>query len=549
MISGSLCWGATKELANLADDFRRGFDYSRFPGGFLKDYEPVECLSHNQIGETLLVRQRLTGDLYVAKCYADEALFSHVIESRVLTKLRHPGLPAFAGEYRNDRMLCIVREYIRGVSLDELARRKPVEETQAISIASQLCDILLHLHGQTPPIIHRDIKPQNVMVTEDGAVKLIDFGISRVYDETTREDTFCFGTRRFAAPEQYGFSQTDCRADVFSLGVLLCWLLTGDVDVDKASTSISNKRLERIVRKCAAFAPKDRYPDVACVREALAGRAVRRKTFISLCSIAAIAIAALLAPVFGWRPSYGQAARVRFNEPLIEQAVRRALSKDPKEQISRNELLFLTEIYVFGDKAAADEEVYLAYSRNFTANDGTVMRGSIRSLADIRQLPNLRRLSLAYQNISDISPLSDLASLECVELKHNPIRDVSPLSKVSSLKSLALFDTEVSDLTALKDCVHLTNLDIGCTRVTSMEALDGLGALRTLMVREAPLETLDTVGSHRMLEEVYLSKTRLLDLAPLLDLPCLKTVEVSESMSEAAEAVAGKAKFVIVYPK
>ncbi len=72
-----------------------------------------------------------------------------------------------------------------------------------------MCDILNYLHSQNPPIIHRDIKPQNVIVDERGRVTLIDFGISRMYDAGARADTLCFGTRHYAAPEQYGFAQTD----------------------------------------------------------------------------------------------------------------------------------------------------------------------------------------------------------------------------------------------------------------------------------------------------------------------------------------------------
>ena len=83
---------------------------------------------------------------------------------------------------------------------------------------------------------------------------MIDFGISRVYDETAETDTVCFGTRHFAAPEQYGFSQTDARADIFSAGVLLGFLLTGETNSSSARSRIKNPRLRKIVEKCTAFA-------------------------------------------------------------------------------------------------------------------------------------------------------------------------------------------------------------------------------------------------------------------------------------------------------
>lgn len=529
------------------DDFLNSFDDSRFPDNFLQTYEPMECLSHNQMGETLLVRERQTGAHFVAKCYADKTLLSRTTESDLLRRLHHEGLPAFVGEYENDEMLCVVREYARGIPLDRLTSDKALAERQAISIGVQLCDILVHLHGQTPPIIHRDIKPQNVIVDEHGAIKLIDFGISRTYDEATHEDTVCFGTKHFAAPEQYGFSQTDCRTDIFSLGVLLCWLLTSKTEVKKALGSISNRRLAGVVRKCTAFAPKDRYVNAARVKDALTGRNVRRRALGSVCLAVAVATTAFLISFSeGYLPGR-QTVGLTFEEPLIEQAVRLALSKNDGDEVLEEELLSLTELYVFGDKAAANTETYEAYSDSFVANDGKVSKGNIRSLSDVEKLGNLRRLSLAYQNISDLTPLSQLVSLECIELKHNPIQDVSPLSRLPSLRSLALFDTDVSDLTVLSGCSRLTNVDVGCTQITSMAALNGLESLQTLMIRKASLETLDGVGSHRMLEKLYLSETHLFDLTPLLDLPRLQLAEVSEFMREAAEAIATEAKFEIIF--
>lgn len=423
------------------DDFLSGFDDSRFPGDFLQNYEPMECLASNPTGETLLVKNWQTGAYFVVKCYTDPLLLSHITESELLRKLHYAGLPAFVEEYRNDEMICVVREYAQGVSLDKLAQEKPLSEQQIISIGVQLCDVLIYLHGQAPPIIHRDIKPQNIIVDGNGTIKLIDFGISRVYDKTVQTDTVFFGTQEFAPPEQYGFSQTDNRSDIFSLGILLCWLLTGETEVKKAVGRIRNRRLAGIMKKCTAFAPEDRYMNAARVNDALTGRTARRRMLASLCLTVAVAAAIF----FGF-----------------------------------------------------------------------------------------------------IS-LSQLAFLERIELKHNPIQDVSPLSQLASLNLLLLFDTNVSDLTALRSCSRLTVVDVGCTQITSMAAFSGLDSIKILMIRKAPLKTLDDVGSHPMLEQICLSKTHLLELTPLLDLPRLQLVEVSEDMRKAAQAIAKEAQFEVVY--
>lgn len=530
----------------FVEKFLAGFDDSRYPDSLLQDYELIECLAHNEMGETLLVRDRETGDHYVAKCYADKTLLSRTSESALLKNLHREGLPAFAGDYRNENMICVVRGFVDGRPLDKLVRETPLTVRQSLDIVVQLCDILTYLHGQTPPVIHRDIKPQNIIVDAQGRVTLIDFGISRTYDETSQEDTLPFGTRHFAAPEQYGFSQTDPRSDIFSLGILLCWLLAGTVDIEQAKKAIPDRRLAAIIAKCTAFDPKDRYKKAAQVKDALTGRAKRRRALAIIPAFLLILGAGLY---FGvpWATKLRQPAGITFQEPLIEEAVRLSLGKDENAILTEQDLLSVNEIYVLGENAAADYETLNELVDDF-ANGDSQVRGSIEDLEDIKKLKNIRWISLVYQNISDLSPLSGLVSLENLDLRNNPmLDDLSPLSGLTSLSSLVIFDTGVSDLSVLRDCPRLTLVDIGNTPITSPAALDGLDSLQTLVIRKASLETLEGIESHPLLENIYLSETLLNDLSPLLNLPRLQTVEVSESMHPAVEALASQAQFEIIY--
>lgn len=526
--------------------FLTSYDDSRFPQDFLQQYELMECLSHNELGETLLVKDRKTGTHYVAKCYAAEAFPPHTTESDLLKQLQHKGLPAFIGEHQNKGMRCIVREFIPGKPLDQLVRERPLAWQQSIALMVQLSEILIYLHSQTPPIIHRDIKPQNIIVDDQGQITLIDFGISRAYNEGAQEDTYCFGTQNYAAPEQYGFAQTDRRSDIYSLGVLLCWLLTGREEVRYAVKTIPNRWLAIIVQKCTAFAPKERYQNAAQVRDALNRRTALRHQ-LSLLLVALVILGAAFFFANSLRVQMQEPAGVTFKEPLIEQAVRLELKKDADDTISEQDLLSITELYIFGDKAAADEKTFSAYNKSFVNNDGTVQRGSISVLDDLTKLKNLRRVSLCYQNIVDLTPLAKLVSLESVDVHHNPIRDVTPLSRLPLLSSLVIFDTYVSDLTALRSCYRLSMLDAGYTQIRSLAALEGLSTLRTLVMRKASLKSLEGIKSFPLLERIYLSETQLQDLSPLLDLPRLQLVEVDESMRKAAEAIARKAQFTITY--
>ncbi len=272
----------------FTESLRTSCDAQRYPGEFLTEYEPFECFAHNEGCETLLVKHRATGLFYVAKCYRKDAATARAPEGAILKTLSHSGLPRFVGEYENGDYLCMVPEYVEGTPLTAMQPgTSPVREGCPIG---RLPVRHPHLsHGGTPPVIHRDIKPNNLVMDHQGELRLIDFGISRVFDPNKAEDTVSCGTRNFSAPEQYGYAQTDARADVFSLGILLGWLLTGECNRELILPRIANRRLGRIVEKCTAFAPKDRYPTAAKVRADLLALDGRRQKRAMMWSCAALA--------------------------------------------------------------------------------------------------------------------------------------------------------------------------------------------------------------------------------------------------------------------
>jgi len=190
------------------ESVRAACDARSYPDEFMAAYEPFECFAHNEACETLLVKHRETGLFYVAKCYAKAFGPAFTSEARILRTLDHPGLPKFIGEYENDDFLCVIRE-LEGTPLDRYAAQRKPNQEKALRLAVSLCGILTYLHGRTPPVIHRDIKPQNLIVDHQGELWLIDFGISRVFDPGKAGDTVSSGTVHFSAPEQYGYAQTD----------------------------------------------------------------------------------------------------------------------------------------------------------------------------------------------------------------------------------------------------------------------------------------------------------------------------------------------------
>jgi hypothetical protein len=164
-----------------------------------------------------------------------EALDAFRFEADTLMRLRHPNLPRVYAHFFEGARHYLVMEFIDGQTVEQrlIDTKGSLSEVEVMGWAEQLCSALTYLHAQRPPIIFRDLKPSNVMVTRAGKVKLIDFGIARVFAPGRTRDTQILGTPGFAPPEQYGKAQTDARADVYALGCTLYQLLS---NYDPATT-------------------------------------------------------------------------------------------------------------------------------------------------------------------------------------------------------------------------------------------------------------------------------------------------------------------------
>jgi len=157
----------------------------------------------------------------------DYAVQAFLQEANLLRSLDHPNLPRVADIFTEEGKYYLVMEFVQGQTLQELiaSHAKPFSEAEVLPWAMQLCDVLIYLHNQSPKIIFRDLKPSNIMVTEQGRVKLIDFGIVRFFKPGKSKDTMALGTPGYASPEATG-GQTDERSDVYSLCVTLHHLLS-----------------------------------------------------------------------------------------------------------------------------------------------------------------------------------------------------------------------------------------------------------------------------------------------------------------------------------
>ena len=156
----------------------------------------------------------------------------------------------------------MLEEYVQGDTLSEILEGGLLTTAESKQIVRQLCSALWVFHSMG--VVHRDVKPDNVIIRGKEAV-LIDFDASRIYKSTIQEDTQILGTTGFAAPEQYGLSQSDGRADIYALGVLLNIMLTGE----HPSRKLAGGRMGRIVQRCTMVNPSKRYKNILHLMEVL----------------------------------------------------------------------------------------------------------------------------------------------------------------------------------------------------------------------------------------------------------------------------------------
>lgn len=219
-----------------------------------------------QIGEKnniTLVRHTETGEFFVKKIYDhyDTDIYDF------LSKKRLSGIPGIRLLVPDGDRLIIVEEYINGSTISDLVEKqgRQFPPNEVAAIICSICDILYQFHSIDPPLIHRDIKPSNIMLSQTGEVFIIDFNISRLVKKESDHNTELMGTFGYAAPEQYGFEQCTEKTDIYALGVLTKYLLTGD----NANLQSYIGPLCKVISKATNLSPKKRFSNVLHMKRAL----------------------------------------------------------------------------------------------------------------------------------------------------------------------------------------------------------------------------------------------------------------------------------------
>ncbi len=257
--------------------------FNSIPDKFSHEYDTVELIKKSRRSSIFMLRKKESGERFILRTFEGTAEVY-----KKLMAVSCPNLPKIYSAEEHDGTAVVLEEYVQGDTLYDVLCGGVLSEEEAEKIILQLCESLRELHKIN--IVHRDIKPENVIIRGSEAV-LIDFDASRMVDPEKDTDTRILGTTGFAAPEQYGISQTDARADIYSLGVMLNVMLTGE----HPSIKLASGSYGDIIQKCTMISPDKRYQNAEEVIKSIEKKKSRpKKYFAAAVFAAAVILAAVL---------------------------------------------------------------------------------------------------------------------------------------------------------------------------------------------------------------------------------------------------------------
>ncbi|MCM1287998.1 MAG: protein kinase [Clostridium sp.] len=485
------------------------YQTDELPEKLRQDYKMMSCLRFGESRQVYLLEQKDTKHKLILKCESGKNADILKGEYKTLKDINESFAPKVYMCFSEENRTYLLREYIDGETIEQhIERQGTYDKKEALLVMLEICRIVEKLHKHSPAIIHRDIKPQNVVITKDGNYKFIDWETAREYKTGEEWDTVFMGTRITAAPEQFGYQQTSARTDIYSLGILFLYLLTGNVKSEGKAWNSLPSEIRRTIKKCISFAPKDRYSDMgALIRElkALLKFSCRVKTLwlwaVTITVVCSVVASVCFLPV---RQPKENTDAVKFENPQLEQAVRLSLGKSEHEEISASELQGVTTLILCDDQVFSSWEAHEQYHGNYWFEfDGRNKRESTVDLDDLKHMPNINTLVLDNQGLTDLSCLAGLP-IERLSLIKNNITDIAPIADNPSLEILDISYNPLENIDALEQADNLREVNFNETAIHNIDALNK-EKINSLNICYTQLEDLSEVTQFKNLEKLYVS--------------------------------------------
>lgn len=467
------------------------------PEDMQEHWTVYECLKESEDSSTFLVKETATGILCVLKWGRNRQTEFLRNEMEIMKKMadrKLSGIPKAYRIFEENGEVYLVREYIEGMSLAQMVLQKGgISEAEICRISRKICQTAEQFQNPDEPMIHRDIKPENIVVTPGDEVVFIDFGTMRSYKKDGSRDTFVVGTRGTAAPEQYGYTQTDQRTDVYAIGQTMLYMVSESYEMNQLSECAVSRRMKKIIEKACSFEPDKRYGDAAQLRRAVEKcqannrKKVYKKAGAVLGLIAAGYILAIFSPdgtvIENKRIETAEQsaaeeqiqAEITFREELIEEAVRKELGLSKTDKITASMLEDVRKLRIVGKEILDDEDTFWGEGHHVDGKDSSFgsVRGNITDLSDLAQMVNLEELALCNQKIEDISGLKELP-LKKLYLSKNMITDFSVLLNLIDLDTLCIMENPAENLSVIGECTGILRLNIQGMNLTDIDFLKNL---------------------------------------------------------------------------
>lgn len=467
------------------------------PEDMQEHWTVYECLKESEDSSTFLVKETATGILCVLKWGRNRQAEFLRNEMEIMEKMadrKLSGIPKAYRIFEENGEVYLVREYIEGMSLAQMVLQKGgISEAEICRISRKICQTAEQFQNPDEPMIHRDIKPENIVVTPGGEVVFIDFGTMRSYKKDGSRDTFVVGTRGTAAPEQYGYTQTDQRTDVYAIGQTMLYMVSESYEMNQLSECAVSRRMKKIIEKACSFEPDKRYGDAAQLRRAVEKcqannrKKVYKKAGAVFGLIAAGYILAIFSPdgtvienkrIETAEQSVAEEqiqAEITFREELIEEAVRKELGLSKTDKITASMLENVRKLRIVGKEILDDEDTFWGEGHHVDGKDSSFgsVRGNITDLSDLAQMVNLEELALCNQKIEDISGLKELP-LKKLYLSKNMITDFSVLLNLIDMDTLCIMENPAENLSVIGECTGILRLNIQGMNLTDIDFLKNL---------------------------------------------------------------------------
>lgn len=467
------------------------------PEDMQEHWTVYECLKESEDSSTFLVKETATGILCVLKWGRNRQAEFLRNEMEIMEKMadrKLSGIPKAYRIFEENGEVYLVREYIEGMSLAQMVLQKGgISEAEICRISRKICQTAEQFQNPDEPMIHRDIKPENIVVTPGGEVVFIDFGTMRSYKKDGSRDTFVVGTRGTAAPEQYGYTQTDQRTDVYAIGQTMLYMVSESYEMNQLSECAVSRRMKKIIEKACSFEPDKRYGDAAQLRRAVEKCQAnnRKKVYKKAGAVFGLIAAGYILAIFSPDGTVIENKRIEtaeqsaaeeqiqaeiiFREELIEEAVRKELGLSKTDKITASMLENVRKLRIVGKEILDDEDTFWGEGRHVDGKDSSFgsVRGNITDLSDLAQMVNLEELALCNQKIEDISGLKELP-LKKLYLSKNMITDFSVLLNLIDLDTLCIMENPAENLSVIGECTGILRLNIQGMNLTDIDFLKNL---------------------------------------------------------------------------